>query len=46
MRPDEMTCALPAGTLAEIVEQIEATAATDAVVAKYAADDARRFVSN
>jgi uncharacterized protein (DUF169 family) len=43
MRPEEMTCALPAGTLAGIVDQIEATAATDSVVAKYAADDARRF---
>jgi len=43
MRPDEMTCAFPAGTFAEIVDQIEATAATDSVVAKYAADDARRF---
>ncbi|HKH88970.1 MAG TPA: DUF169 domain-containing protein [Acidimicrobiales bacterium] len=43
MRPDEMTCALPAATLADITEQIETTAATDSVVAKYAAEDGRRF---
>ena len=43
MRPEEMTCALPASTLPEIVDQIEATAAVDAVVAKYAAEDAARF---
>ena len=43
MRPEEMTCAFPASTFAEIVGQVEATAATDSVVAKYAADDARRF---
>jgi uncharacterized protein (DUF169 family) len=45
MRPEEMTCALPAGALAGIVDQIEATAATDSVVAKYAGDDGRRFSS-
>ncbi|MGC9960485.1 MAG: DUF169 domain-containing protein [Acidimicrobiales bacterium] len=43
MRPEEMTCAFPASTFADIVGQVEATAATDAVVAKYAVDDARRF---
>ncbi len=43
MRSEEMTCALPAATLGEIVDRIEATAATDSVVAKYAADDGRRF---
>ncbi len=43
MRPDEMTCALPAAGLEQVVEAIERTAATDSVVAKYAADDARRF---
>ncbi|MGH9097108.1 MAG: DUF169 domain-containing protein [Acidimicrobiales bacterium] len=40
----EMTCAIPAGRLQEVVERIEATAATDATVAAYAADDARRFL--
>ena len=43
MTPDEMTCALPAGSLAEIVSAIKQTAETDAVVARYAAQDARRF---
>jgi len=38
-----MTCALPAGSLAEIVSAIKQTAETDAVVARYAAQDARRF---
>jgi len=37
MPPTEMTCALPASQLPEIVDSI------DAVVAHYAADDARRF---
>ena len=43
MRPEEMTCALPAADLERLVEAIEQTAATDSVVAKYAAEDARRF---
>jgi uncharacterized protein (DUF169 family) len=43
MTPDEMTCALPAGKLAAIVSAIEATAEIDTTVAKYAAQDARRF---
>jgi hypothetical protein len=30
--------------LAEVVEALERTAATDSIVAKYAAEDARRFV--
>jgi uncharacterized protein (DUF169 family) len=43
MTPDEMTCALPAGDLAHTVAAIQKTAETDAVVARYAAQDARRF---
>ncbi len=43
MRPEEMTCAFPVATFADAVAQVEAMAATDAGVAKYAADDARRF---
>jgi uncharacterized protein (DUF169 family) len=43
MRPEEMSCALPAAGLEQVVEAIERTAATDSVVARYAADDARRF---
>lgn len=45
MRPDEMTFALPGRRLAEVAEAVERAAATDSVVAKYAADDARRFAS-
>lgn len=43
MRPEEMTCALPAGQLEPMVEAIEKTSRVDAVVAYYAAEDARRF---
>jgi uncharacterized protein (DUF169 family) len=43
MPPTEMTCALPASQVAEIVESVKRTADADAVVARYAADDARRF---
>ena len=43
MRPDEMTCALPAVGLPGIVEAVERTAAVDGQVAKYAGEDARRF---
>ena len=43
MTPEEMTCALPASHLEEIVASIKHTAQVDTVVAKYAANDARRF---
>ena len=43
MQPSEMTCALPAAQLADIVASVQRNASTDSVVAKYAADDARRF---
>ena len=42
-RPEEMSCALPAAELACLVRLIEETAASDSVVAKFAAEDARRF---
>lgn len=42
MRPEEMTCAVPAGRLAEVVAAVEAVAAVDAHVATYAARDGRR----
>lgn len=45
MKPDEMTFAVPGSRLAEVVEAVERTAAVDTVVAKYAADDARRFAT-
>ena len=43
MRPDEMTFAFPGARLAEVVQAVERTAAVDGTVAKYAAEDARRF---
>jgi uncharacterized protein (DUF169 family) len=43
MRPDEMTIAVPGNRLAEVTAAVERTAAVDTVVAKYAADDARRL---
>jgi len=43
MRPDEMTVAIPGGRLAAVVDAVVRTAAVDTIVAKYAADDARRF---
>jgi uncharacterized protein (DUF169 family) len=43
MPPTEMTCALPAAQLPDIVASIKRNAEADAVVARYAADDARRF---
>jgi uncharacterized protein (DUF169 family) len=43
MPATDNTCAVPAARLPEVVEALEATAATDSVVAKYAAEDARRF---
>jgi uncharacterized protein (DUF169 family) len=44
MSSKEMTCAIPAGKLHDVIRQIEATSATDAIVASYAAEDARRFL--
>jgi uncharacterized protein (DUF169 family) len=43
MLPTEMTCAIPAAKLPEIVASIQQHAAADSAVAKYAADDALRF---
>ena len=43
MRPDEMTVAIPGDRLAAVAEAVVRTAAVDTVVAKYAAEDARRF---
>jgi uncharacterized protein (DUF169 family) len=39
----QMTCALPARRLAEVVERLKVTCAADTTVAAYAAEDARRF---
>src|SRR4051812_30861693 len=43
MPSEQMTCAIPAARLADVVERVQATAATDAVVARYASQDATRF---
>jgi uncharacterized protein (DUF169 family) len=43
MQPHEMTCAIPAAQFADVVARVATTAEVDGVVAKYAADDARRF---
>ena len=39
----ETTCAIPAAKLADVVAAVEATAAINAQVAAYAAEDSRRF---
>jgi uncharacterized protein (DUF169 family) len=43
MPATDNTCAVPASRLSEVVEALERTAATDSIVARYAAEDARRF---
>jgi len=43
MPPTEMTCAIPAARLAETVAAIQHNAVADTAVARYAAEDARRF---
>ena len=43
MAPEEMTCALPAADLEALVAAVESTVATNSIVARYAAGDARRF---
>lgn len=43
MAATEMTCALPAARLLGAVERLERNAAADATVARYAAEDSRRF---
>ena len=39
----EMTCAIPGGRLAEVVQQIKTTTVIDGTVANYASEDTRRF---
>ena len=43
MSNSEMTCAIPADQLADVVSKIEAAGGADLAVAGYAAEDARRF---
>jgi uncharacterized protein (DUF169 family) len=43
MPSGEVTCAIPASRLEEVIERLESAARADAAVASYAAEDARRF---
>jgi uncharacterized protein (DUF169 family) len=43
MKAEEMTCALPAAGLADIVDRLEQAAGLDRAMARYAAADAKRF---
>lgn len=43
MPSTEMTCAIPAGRLAEVVDRLRETERADSTVAAYASEDARRF---
>jgi uncharacterized protein (DUF169 family) len=43
MRVEEMTCAIPAGQLSDVVDKLRQAATIDSGVARYAAEDARRF---
>jgi len=43
MPATELTCAIPGGRLASVLEALGATARADTAVARYAAEDAKRF---
>jgi uncharacterized protein (DUF169 family) len=43
MRVEEMTCAIPAGQLGDVVDKLRQASTIDSGVARYAAEDARRF---
>jgi uncharacterized protein (DUF169 family) len=43
MPSTEMTCAIPASKLADVVASVERNAGADAAIAQYAAQDAQRF---
>jgi uncharacterized protein (DUF169 family) len=43
MPSTDLTCAIPAAQLPQVVERLDATAKIDATVARYAGDDSRRF---
>lgn len=45
MSPDELTCAIPAGRLAEVVDKLEARRKANAAVGAYANEDLRRFTA-
>lgn len=39
----EMTCAIPGSRMPKVVDRVAATAKVDETVARYAAEDSRRF---
>src|SRR5262249_47922502 len=43
MSNNEVTCAIPAGRLSELIERLRAARVADNAVAAYAAEDSRRF---
>lgn len=43
MRVEEMTCAIPAAQLGDVIEKLRRATTVDRAVARYAAEDARRF---
>lgn len=43
MPNNEMTCAIPAAQLPQVVERLDSAAKIDATVGRYAAEDSRRF---
>lgn len=43
MKPHEMTCAIPATRIGEVLDALRKTVAADATVATYAGEDKRRF---
>lgn len=43
MSANEMTCAIPASKLAEVLDKVQKNAVADTAVARYAAEDAKRF---
>jgi uncharacterized protein (DUF169 family) len=44
MKPHEMTCAIPAEQLGEVVQKLRDTVEADSTVATYAGEDKRRFL--
>jgi uncharacterized protein (DUF169 family) len=43
MSNNEVTCAIPARRLGELIERLKKTQSADLAVASYASDDAKRF---
>ena len=43
MSPSEVTCAIPASKLGDVIEALDSTCVADGKVATYAAEDGKRF---